>query len=59
MCQTCNNPAHDDLNDDVFDIFGLTAPAAVTAPVATDTVLADAQIANTRQFKETCPACRR
>jgi predicted RNA-binding Zn-ribbon protein involved in translation (DUF1610 family) len=58
MCQTCNNPAHDDLNDDVFDIFGLTAPAAVAAPVATDTVLADAQIANTRQFKETCPACR-
>ena len=37
MCQTCNNPAHDDLNDDVFDIFGLSAPAAVAAPVATDT----------------------
>ena len=57
MCQTCNNPAHDDLNDDL-DIFGL-APiaAAVAAPVAVDTVLADAQIANTRRFEETCPAC--
>ena len=57
MCQTCNNPAHDDLNDDVFDIFGITAPANVTKPIAVDTVLADAQIANTRRFEETCPAC--
>jgi len=56
MCQTCNNPAHDDLNDDL-DIFGL-APIAAVAPVVVDTVLADAQIANTRQFKEACPACR-
>jgi len=58
MCQTCNNPAHDDLNDQVFDVFGLTAPVAVAAPVAVDTVLADAQIANTRRFEETCPDCR-
>jgi predicted RNA-binding Zn-ribbon protein involved in translation (DUF1610 family) len=58
MCQTCNNPAHDDLNDDVFDVFGLTAPVAVPAPVVIDTTLADAQIANTRRFEETCPDCR-
>jgi predicted RNA-binding Zn-ribbon protein involved in translation (DUF1610 family) len=57
MCQTCNNPAHDDLNDDL-DIFGLAPIAAAVAPVAVDTVLADAQIANTRRFEETCPACR-
>ena len=57
MCQTCNNPAHDDLNDDL-DIFGIAPIAAVVAPVAVDTVLADAQINNTRRFEETCPACR-
>jgi hypothetical protein len=57
MCQTCNNPAHDDLNDDVFDVFGLTAPVAAPAPVVIDTTLADAQIANTRRFEETCRQC--
>jgi len=56
MC-TSTNCQHDDLNDDVFDIFGITAPANVTKPIAVDTVLADAQIANTRRFEETCPAC--
>jgi uncharacterized Zn finger protein (UPF0148 family) len=56
MC-TSTDCQHDDLNDDVFDIFGITAPASVTKPIAVDTVLADAQIANTRRFEETCPAC--
>jgi uncharacterized Zn finger protein (UPF0148 family) len=56
MC-TSTDCQHDDLNDDVFDIFGITAPANVTKPIAVDTVLADAQIANTRRFEETCPAC--
>lgn len=59
MCNsaTCQ---HDDLNDDLTDIFGL-APvnaSSVAAPAKYDTVLADAQIANTRRFEETCPDCR-
>jgi hypothetical protein len=59
MCNsdTCQ---HDDLNDDVFDVFGLAPVCAssVAAPAKYDTVLADAQIANTRQFEEKCPSCR-
>jgi len=59
MCNsdTCQ---HDDLNDDVFDVFGLApiGASSVAAPAKYDTVLADAQIANTRQFEEKCPSCR-
>ena len=54
MCNSINC-SHDHLDDDLSDLFG-GLPAGERRPV--DTTLADAQIANTRRFEETCPSCR-